>query len=68
MTSDGRAPEGPNRPDVLPNFRKPKPDEMWICRVCGKRNVDKVSKTCVQCGRDYWGNPVGTPAPGTQDD
>jgi hypothetical protein len=62
MTTDGNAPEGPNLPGVLPRIRKPPEGQMWQCRVCGyNRNIDKVSSQCLQCGRDFWGNPGTVP-------
>ena len=34
----------------------------WVCRVCSyKYNVDARSPYCVQCGRDFWGNPGTIP-------
>jgi len=53
--SQGLAPNGPNHP-ALPPIRKAR--GAWECRVCHyKPNLDKVSKYCINCGRDYWGNP-----------
>ena len=36
--------------------------DVWVCRVCSyNRNVDRRSSFCVQCGRDFWGNPGTVP-------
>lgn len=29
----------------------------WYCRVCHFGPIDKSSKFCVSCGRDWYGNP-----------
>lgn len=60
MSKKGRAPLGPNHP-ALPPIRH-KRSEVWECRVCGyKPNIDKQSKFCLNCGRDFWGNPGSIP-------
>jgi hypothetical protein len=68
MAKDGEAPFGPNR-EGMSRFRHNEND-VWRCRVCGYwPNVDKRSKFCISCGRDYWGNEgtiptdVGDPRP-----
>lgn len=60
MAKDGRAPLGPNAPG-LSKIRH-KTTDVWECRVCGyKPNIDKRSKFCLNCGRDFWGNPGTIP-------
>ena len=63
-----KAPSPPNH-EALPTLRRD-PNAAWRCRVCGySPNIDKRSKFCISCGRDYWGNPgkipgdVGDPRP-----
>ncbi len=32
--------------------------DVWQCRVCHYNyNTDARSLYCIQCGRDFWGNP-----------
>jgi hypothetical protein len=58
-TSSGEAPKGPNAPG-LTRIRKPKGP--WRCRVCSYwPNLDSRSPHCLQCGRDFWGNPGTIP-------
>lgn len=58
--NEGIAPKGPNVPGVLPRIKKPRGP--WECRVCGyKPNLDRISPNCINCGRDFWGNPGTIP-------
>lgn len=56
----GRAPRGPNAPG-LPTITR-NTSEPWRCRVCSYfPNLDRVSRQCIGCGRDFWGNPGTVP-------
>lgn len=66
-TSRGIAPDGPNVPGLLRRI-KHHSETTWECRVCRyKPNVDKRSKFCLNCGRDFWGNPGTIPTDATRD-
>lgn len=57
---EGRVPHGPNVKG-MPIFKHNRNDS-WRCRVCGYHpNVDKLSGSCIGCGRDFWGNPGKVP-------
>lgn len=63
--NSGEAPNGPNR-EGMTKFRSPKGP--WRCRVCEYwPNLDSQSRFCVNCGRDYFGNPGTIPTGITRD-
>lgn len=37
------------------------PKTTWKCRVCKFGYIDRATKVCVSCGRDWYGNPGTIP-------
>lgn len=42
--------------ELIPRLHR-KPRGPWTCRTCKFGPIDKDSRYCVSCGRDWWGNP-----------